>query len=149
MATLALTLMLWMSQKAALPDPAALSTALQSYGEELKNSLPDFTCSEHLVFRRVQGGKIKEQIVTESIFRVARQDSGTGWRLYDTHETVTIDGKPVQKSKTPKHGFSGGIPGVFAVIAFTATEAQEYRPVGIEKIEGREAIKVEIATKEN
>jgi hypothetical protein len=149
MGNLALALILWISQQAAIPDTAALLASLQGYFQELSNGLPDFTCSEHLVYRRVRGGKVKEQIVTESIFRVAKQDSGTGWRLYDTHETLTIDGRPVQKNKTPKHGFSAGIPGVFAVSAFTITEAQEYHPVSIEQIDGREAIRVEFVTKEN
>jgi hypothetical protein len=120
---------------------------------QLRDTLPDFVCTEKITSRVLENGKISKEKVIESLFTLARKETQPKSRIYrmvESREVLAIDGKPVRKgTKMPDAPFRPNEPTLNTLLIVLASDAgaaplfYDYKITGRESVGDLSALRIE------
>jgi hypothetical protein len=136
----------------AEPPVEDVLTKIRANLAEIEASLPDFICNEKLVSKRVVKGKVARETAVESLFTGVQQpDRKAHLPFTESREITRVDGKAVPKGSKLKAPlvFGGGFSSVSST-TFNPKNAefQTFKLAGTETRDGRPALVLEFATKD-
>jgi len=144
----------WLSIQAlgaqtAAPTVDQILARVQTNTGQFEASLPDFTCDETIVARRIEHGVMARDGSAESHFTGLQKASGR-MSFTESREYVTINGAPAVKGQRLggaflfEGAFSSLLDGTFST---RAALFHDYQIAGREKCNNRPALVIKFATK--
>ena len=132
----------------AMPKPDQILERVQDHVKEFASSLPNFICDERITSREVVAGKTRHETVIDSAFIGTQKKDEKGRPFTESREIKAVDGQPAAKNQQPTGSFfvGGGFSSILVEL-FAQKNVERYRVAGIEKVNGRDALVIKFATR--